>query len=126
MKKFLLVMIVAAILDQLSKFIVKQIMPFTKNYGAAFGILQGERILLMFIAVIVLTLIIFAHYTNKKEFPAVATGLLAGGIIGNLVDRIFFGYVVDFIDLHWFPSFNLADSFNTIGVALLLWYSFKH
>jgi signal peptidase II len=59
----------------------------------------------------------------------VALSLILGGAIGNLIDRLFYGYVIDFLDVyygtyHW-PAFNIADSAITIGVVLMLWDSFK-
>ena len=51
--------------------------------------------------------------------PALAYALILGGAVGNLIDRGLYGYVVDFIDFHWWPVFNLADSAITIGITLL-------
>ena len=105
------------ILDQISKFIVRKYLTYTSNTGAAFGILQGQRLLLILISIAVAIFIIY--YLNNHHYMEL--GLLLGGTVGNLIDRLFFGYVVDFIDIWIWPSFNIADSFNTVAVILLIW-----
>ena len=82
---------------------------------------QGYRWLFVVVAAIVVLLIF--RYKNKLD--NFALGLLLGGTIGNLIDRLVYGYVIDFIDLGFWPSFNLADSFSTIGVFLLLYKHWK-
>ena len=118
MNKILTTAFLAVILDQISKYIFKSYFSVTKNYGAAFGLFQGYRWLFVIVAVIVV-LLIFKY----RKLNNLALGLLLGGTIGNLIDRLVYGYVIDFIDLGFWPSFNLADSFSTIGVFLLL---YKH
>ena len=93
---------------------------FVKNYGAAFGILQNQKLFLLIIPIVALFIIAYYLRSMKKEnILFYALLLLLGGTIGNLIDRIFFGYVIDFIDLGFFPSFNLADSAITIGVLIV-------
>ena len=94
------------------------------NTGAAWSILEDKRILLLIITVFVLFLI--NKYMNKEELNKIETiyyGMIIGGILGNLFDRIFFGYVIDFLDFKLFgydyPIFNLADSFIVIGIILM-------
>jgi signal peptidase II len=131
------------VLDQLSKYLVVQrfklhesvrIIPgffdltYVRNPGAAFGILanaQGYWRVAFFIAVSLaaLAVIIALIRTSHDRLPLVAFALIAGGAVGNLIDRVRFGEVVDFIEwyyrsYHW-PTFNIADSAITIGVALL-------
>ncbi len=98
---------------------------YTHNTGAAWSILEDHRILLLIITVIALFLI--NKYMNKENLSKlenIAYGIIIGGIVGNLFDRIFYGYVIDFIDFKLFgynyPIFNLADSFIVIGVILLI------
>lgn len=72
----------------------------------------------------------FLTTSPKHTVPLLGLGLLAGGAIGNLFDRLAIGAVRDFIDLHWFdkahwPTFNVADAGISIGVGLLVWYTFK-
>jgi signal peptidase II len=99
------------------------------NKGAAWGILQGYGNYLALLAVLVLISIYYyrKEFNLKQPVQQVAFGLLCGGIIGNLVDRITHGYVIDFLDLHlpgyrW-PAFNIADSAICIGIILYLFYS---
>ncbi len=95
---------------------------FTRNSGAAFGLFQSAGIVFAVVAAVV----IVAIATNYRKIAAgsvivrVALGLILGGALGNLVDRVRLGYVVDFIDLRWWYVFNLADSAIVIGVAILL------
>ncbi len=117
--KILITAIITIIIDQLSKFAFKNYFSFTKNYGAAFGLLQGYRWLFVIVAVIVVLLI----FKYKNRLDNLALGLLLGGTIGNLIDRLLYGYVIDFIDLGFWPSFNLADSFSVIAAFILI---YKH
>lgn len=103
---------------------------YAKNEGVAFSMFWGNK---WFIIIISILLILFLIYTIKKEyieknensnFKNITYGILIGGIFGNLFDRIFRGYVIDYIALNLFgysfPIFNLADVFITIGVIFLL------
>tara|TARA_B100000315_G_C14530811_1_gene566065 strand:+ start:839 stop:1306 length:468 start_codon:yes stop_codon:yes gene_type:complete len=95
------------------------------NKGAAFGILQGQTTLLIAIAVVFL--IIFVKYisleaTNKALF-FVSYGLILGGAISNLCDRIFLGYVIDYLDFRIWPVFNISDTCITLGAGCLLFQS---
>lgn len=118
--KILTTAFLAVILDQLSKYLFKSYFSVTRNYGAAFGLFQGYKWLFVIVAVIVVFLIY--KYRNLNNL---ALGLLLGGTIGNLVDRLVYGYVIDFINLGFWPSFNLADSFSTIGVFLLIYLHWR-
>lgn len=99
-----------------------------KNYGAGFSILQNQRLILIIVPIIVIIVIAIFLIKNKNISKLEITSLLfiAGGSIGNLIDRISKGYVVDFLDFNFsdyhFPSFNVADSFITVGAILLLIY----
>ena len=131
----LIIIAVILLVDMLTKFLIVSevniidgvlvIMP-TKNYGAGFSILSGQTWLLISITVVFLTgLIIFdIMFKRKSTLFGVATGLIIAGGIGNLIDRIFFGYVRDFIYLEFidFPVFNVADMALTFGVILLAVY----
>lgn len=88
------------------------------NTGASFGMFQNNNTLLAWFSLIVLGIIMMSIKQIKKqhEIPAV---LIVSGLLGNLVDRVFRGFVVDFIDLHWWPVFNLADSCIVVGVVWL-------
>lgn len=91
------------------------------NKGAAFSILQGWNLFLIFFAICVIFLII--HYRNFKEQAAL--GLLLGGTVGNLIDRIMLKGVVDFIAIWFLPVFNFADVANVIGGFLLIKYFWR-
>ncbi len=94
---------------------------YVENTGAAFGLFQGKNPLLALLAlVVVLLLIVWFRSLVVFRLGAVALGLQLGGAAGNLVDRLRHGFVVDFIDLSFWPTFNVADSAITIGVLLLL------
>ena len=133
--------IVLLLIDQISKLLVIKFLDinggieliknffyltYTHNTGAAFSILTGQRLLLILIAVIILILIFNYIRKNKVEgkLEKIAFSLIIGGSLGNLIDRIIRGYVVDFLDFkifgYDFPIFNLADTFIVIGVILLL------
>ena len=140
-KKVYIYSLLLAILDQLSKIILNKVLVLGKSYqvfakflyitkmyndGISFSMLTGHRILIILIC---LAIMIFL-YSYMKKFKEnkrniIAFSLVFGGLFGNLIDRIFRGYVIDFIDFYIFnynyPVFNLADSFIFIGVILLLY-----
>ena len=98
---------------------------YVKNTGAAWSILEDERILLLIITVIVLFL--FNKYMNKEnlsKFDNLIYGMIIGGILGNFFDRVVFKAVTDFLDFKIFgynyPVFNLADTFIVVGIILLI------
>jgi signal peptidase II len=98
---------------------------FTRNEGAAFGMLAGGRI--AFILVSIAAVCVIAGYLVRRRpervWIMVALGLVAGGAIGNLIDRAFVGWVTDFIQIPFnFPVFNVADSSVVVGVAMLVWW----
>jgi signal peptidase II len=93
----------------------------THNRGVAFGIAGGAGAPLVLFTLIALGVVIYIFARDPaRPWMWVATGLLAGGAIGNLVDRVRHGHVTDFIDLPPWPPFNLADVSITAGVILLL------
>jgi len=92
------------------------------NTGAAFGMFQGGNAVLIGLTVAI-TLAILIYYQTLPEnhlFQRICLGLMVGGSIGNLIDRLTLGYVVDFVAVGRFPVFNLADSCVTVSVILLL------
>ncbi len=103
------------------------------NTGAAFSFLSDaggmQRWLFTGIAIIasVWIIMLLRKHATQTLF-ALALSLILGGALGNLIDRIAYGYVVDFLSFHWdshyFPAFNLADSAISCGAALLIWESF--
>ena len=92
------------------------------NNGAAFGIFRNMGamfILMTFVAVVLILLYVLKSKAMSAPVTA-AFGLILGGALGNLVDRIKFGYVIDFLDFRVWPVFNIADSAITIGAAILV------
>jgi len=92
------------------------------NTGAAFGMFQGGNAVLIGLTVAI-TLAILIYYQTLPEdhlFQRICLALIVGGSIGNLIDRLTLGYVVDFVAVGRFPVFNLADSCVTVSVILLL------
>jgi signal peptidase II len=137
---FLLVALVIVALDQLTKFIVKSTLAvgeslpglgffqFTHvhNTGAAFSIFREHTFLLSIcsmIGIVILCYLVFI-LSKRVEFlntlPAkISLGLIMGGTFGNLIDRLSYGYVIDFIDVSFFATFNIADSAISVGAVLL-------
>lgn len=101
---------------------------YVENYGAAFGILKHKKIffiVITFIVVVLISLFLFKYYSKLNLFMKIGSGLLLGGAIGNLIDRIRFGYVVDFIsfrlfDVYEYPVFNVADMGIVVGTIIIL------
>lgn len=93
------------------------------NSGAAFGMLQGAGALLAVTSLVGMAAIFVYLFNPAFAHPLMRAGLafMLGGAIGNLVDRVRVGEVVDFLKVPHFPAFNVADSAITIGVMLLLW-----
>lgn len=141
MKKISLYSIIFLLIDQISKILVRMYLSlysniilipnflsliYVNNDGAAFSILEGKTILFILIAVIVLISIInYIKNKNFKKTDYIIYGMLIGGIIGNLIDRIIYGSVTDFISFTILnkpmPIFNIADTFICIGCALMIW-----
>ncbi len=104
------------------------------NTGAAFSFLAGaggwQRV--FFIAIAVVASIVIVYLMRKPQNDTLmnaALALILGGAIGNVIDRVRLGHVVDFIQVHaagyYFPAFNVADSAITVGAAFLIWDSFR-
>jgi signal peptidase II len=95
---------------------------FVKNTGISFGMFQGYNFLFIIISIIFFILL----YKYKQEINKFSFILLSAGVLGNLSDRILYGGVTDFISFSFFPTFNLADSYLTIGVLWLIIEEIKH
>lgn len=139
--KIVLIAVISVILDQIVKYLIISKctlykknpvidgffnITYVQNRGAAWGILNNNIILLVVITVLALGLIcsfIFKE-SNIKKLDIVLYGMLLGGIIGNFIDRIFRGYVIDFLDFiifgYDFPVFNIADMLIVISVGIMI------
>lgn len=105
--------------------IIKDLFSFDylENRGAALGILQNHRwVFIVLTVVICVAMVVFLfRYREHKAWSYVSICLIFAGGVGNLIDRIWRGYVIDFIFVHFFPyKFNLADCYVTVGAFLLL------
>lgn len=147
-----LVAVVSLILDQWTKWLVHTrfrvgesweildpvfALTYVRNKGAAFGILQTaspafREPFFLLVPVIAIGVISYLYYRLKEhqKFSALALALVLSGAIGNLIDRIRFGFVIDFLDAHWkevyhWPAFNVADSCIVVGVGILFVLSFR-
>lgn len=96
---------------------------FVRNTGSAFGLFQGQSSILTVLALVAIAFLATYYFRRARHdiLVALALGLQLGGAIGNVIDRMRYGYVVDFIDFPWWPSFNVADSAITVGVILLMY-----
>lgn len=127
----------------LSRFFLGEALPVTGffnlvlvfNSGAAFSFLAGAGgwqkwfFVCLALAISAWLVVMIRHHAMERMLPA-ALALVLGGALGNVIDRLRFGAVVDFLDFHlagWhWPAFNIADSAITVGVALLLWQQLTH
>jgi signal peptidase II len=93
-----------------------------ENSGIAFGLFSSATVVVTLTTAFAIgwMLVFFARSGSRHPVLPAALGLLIGGSLSNLVDRVRLGHVTDFLDLGWWPAFNLADSFIVIGVAILL------
>jgi len=142
--RYLVIAIITLLLDQLSKWsalsnlkmgVPEQVLPFMNwlllfNPGAAFSFLaQGSGWQRWFFTAIGLAACIYIIWLIRKsqndKLLCIALSLILGGALGNVLDRLMYGAVVDFIDLHYanwhWPAFNIADSAICIGAALIIW-----
>lgn len=143
-----LISIVVIVLDQVSKYAITQSLALgdgiamtsffnlvlAYNTGAAFSFLAhaGGWQKIFFVGIAVIASVVMFYLLRKhhqERLFSFAISLILGGALGNLIDRILLGHVVDFLDFYaagyHFPAFNVADSAITVGAALLIWDSFK-
>ncbi|MDP2719980.1 MAG: signal peptidase II [Dehalococcoidia bacterium] len=97
---------------------------YVRNSGAAFGLAVNPNIIIVLAIVVAVTAAAF-FYTQRAfqtGWFGFSLGLMLGGAVGNLIDRFRFGYVIDFIDVRFWPVFNIADSAISVGVGMLAFY----
>jgi len=104
---------------------VSGIFRFTNNTGAAFGIFKGGNLVFAVFTFIIISIIIYLYLSKpiyfKERNVCVSAALIVGGALGNLVDRVTYGYVIDYINLGFWPVFNLADIALTVGALILIY-----
>ena len=140
---FLTLIIFIVLIDQFTKYLMyynKKLfinkdfllfkLDFVKNYGAAFNIFSGSRVFLSLISIFFSILLIYLIFRKNtlNLFDLYSYSFILGGTIGNGIDRIYKGFVVDFINLNYinFPVFNIADISINIGFIFLLYSIFKN
>jgi len=107
--------------------VIPNILWFTRihNTGVAFGFGRGLNWLFIIVAIAVIGYLVWNRKRiTENPWLAVLCGLILGGAIGNIIDRVLYGYVIDFVDLHWWPAFNVADgalSIAAVGLAIYFW-----
>ena len=137
MKTCIIISILIAILDRIIKFIIDKRVLFIEilptlfnihkvyNYGVAFSFLENKRYLILLFSLI----LIYFLFNLRKDLPKtkkydILFGVILGGIIGNLLDRVFRGYVIDYLETFIFgisfPIFNLADICITLGIIIMV------
>ncbi len=141
-KKIVIIGIIALVIDQITKSvmqiydvhfdIISNFLSFNylQNTGAAWSILEGKQYLLIGISIVMLILVYNMSFSYENRlWSNISFGFLFGGIIGNLFDRVLYGFVRDFIDINLFgynyPVFNIADIAIVLGVLILLVSTFK-
>lgn len=140
----LVVAAIVIVVDQLTKWWVVATLPgkpivlidgflqlkYVTNKGASFGMLPGAGSIIALVAIAAVVFIVLVSGRLEVRGEAIALGLVLGGAVGNLLDRVFRGDglldggVVDFVDFSFFPAFNVADSAITIGAGLALLFAF--
>ena len=133
---FYLIVGAVFIFDQISKEFIRLWMPLGDswpstgflrivhgtNTGSAFGLFAGFTNLLILASILGIAAVLYYFYRQGNNAIAlrISLGLIVGGALGNLFDRVVFGKVVDFIRVGWWPSFNIADSAISVGMFLLI------
>ena len=131
MKKMYIISLIVFLVDRITKILIENYLvkdlniiknifyiTYVKNNGAAFSILGSQTLLLIILSILALFFIIY--YVTKKDKNNIGYFFLLGGILGNLADRLFLGYVIDFIGIYTFPIFNIADIFIVLGAILVI------
>ena len=141
---WILIMIGSVLLDQISKLLVDSFLSreesldiiggvlrftYVENDGAAFGMLGDHRWVFMILSVLGIAAVLFYmwRYRPESKLACIALSFIVGGGVGNMIDRVRLGYVIDFIDFCAFPNlwmwvFNVADAFVCIGAGMLILY----
>jgi len=112
---------VLVLLDFFSKLFFKS--GSVLNTGVAFGLFQENNVLWMIVSLVVVLLLCYWYYKEKKY--RLGLMLVISGAVGNLLDRVLYGGVVDFINLSIWPAFNFADAYNVGGVVVIIYFMYR-
>lgn len=139
-----IIVIVVLLFDQLTKVlafknitygtsipIINNIFHLTlvKNTGSAFGLFKDSTVIFIFVSVLSAIFILRLLFLKRVDLgikTKIALSLVLGGALGNLIDRLRFGYVIDFLDFRVWPVFNIADSAISVGAVLIVWEIIKN
>lgn len=139
-RKVTVISLIVLVMDRISKMLVFNLMKinnsikilddllyitYVKNEGIAFSFLEGNRLFIILASIVVLGMILFYLKNSKlNSLEIIGFGMVVGGALGNLIDRIIYGYVIDFIDVYVlrydYPIFNIADMGVVVGVIVIL------
>ena len=138
-KKYFRLTLILFLIDRLTKELISrtfeyaQSIPVLKdvlhltyitNTAIAFGMGQGKNIVFIILSLVIIGILVFFFLKTKNMVELASLSLILAGALGNMFDRVFYGEVIDFIDLRIWPVFNLADSFVTIGGVVLFYQEF--
>jgi len=144
--RFYLLAAFILVCDQVSKWAITRTIPVyeslplsrffslthTRNTGGAFSLLQAQNGVFVVVAAVAMVALVYSYHRFQRRDLLVSTALslALGGALGNLIDRLRFGYVIDFFDLHYgqwaWPVFNVADSAITVAILMLAWHFLFH
>jgi len=144
LRLFLIIAALVVVLDQVTKLLVNSNRPhvallpgfldlvYVENTGAIFGLFHShsEFFIVLGIAGVIAILVFLRYFPPITTLGAVSFALILSGAAGNLIDRIRFGYVIDFVSMHvqelfYWPAFNVADTALTVGILALIYYFYK-
>ena len=138
--------IIFLVIDIISKLVISNLMnvnasimviknffyiTYVRNTGAAWSIFSGKTLGLIIVSLLIIVFLLYYISKNKPKYKIekISYAMILGGAFGNLIDRIIYGYVIDFLDFNIFgynyPIFNLADSFIFVGVLLLIIFTWR-
>lgn len=123
--KFLWIAILIFIVDRIAKLFAFSSGNFEKNYGIAFSLLDFPSLRWLFVAITIAILIFIVYISRRKEVVTspllqFSLSLILAGLLSNLTDRVFYGFIIDYIKISIIPTFNLADAANFAGALLIL------
>lgn len=129
MKRHLWLGSLLILLDQLTKWLATDVnfnitgfirLSYVTNTGAAFGMFKGFGLALTLVSIVAIILLVYSYKAEASRLTKTSLIIILAGCFGNLIDRLVFGHVRDFISVGNFPTFNMADSMITAGVIMIL------